>query len=103
MLFRLYGKIISSPTNKPICNPNNMAFNPMALLQIKEKAEGFNSRHPKLAMFFKDAGNRIDTGAVLELSVTTPDGNKIRTNFRVCEEDKEFLAMLISLAGQNKQ
>lgn len=103
MLFRLCGKIISSPTNKPICNPNNMAFNPMALLQIKEKAEGFNSRHPKLAMFFKDAGNRIDTGAVLELSVTTPDGNKIRTNFRVCEEDKEFLAMLTSLAGQNKQ
>ncbi|WP_294836052.1 hypothetical protein [uncultured Eubacterium sp.] len=80
-----------------------MAFNPMALLQIKEKAEGFNSRHPKLAMFFKDAGSRIDTGAVLELSVTTPDGNKIRTNFRVCEEDKEFLAMLTSLAGQNKQ
>lgn len=103
MLFRLCGKIISSPTNKPICNPNNMAFNPMALLQIKEKAESFNSRHPKLAMFFKDAGNRIDTGAVLELSVTTPDGNKIRTNFRVCEEDKEFLAMLTSLAGQNKQ
>lgn len=103
MLFRLCGKIISSPTNKPICNPNNMAFNPMALLQIKEKAEGFNSRHPKLAMFFKDAGNRIDTGAVLELSVTTPDGNKIRTNFRVCEEDKEFLAMITSLAGQNKQ
>lgn len=103
MLFRLYGKIISSPTNKPICNPNNMAFNPMALLQIKEKAEGFNSRHPKLAMFFKDAGSRTDTGAVLELSVTTPDGNKIRTNFRVCEEDKEFLAMLTSLAGQNKQ
>ena len=54
-------------------------------------------------MFFKDAGGRIDTGAVLELSVTTPDGNKIRTNFRVCEEDKEFLAMLASLAGQNKQ
>lgn len=54
-------------------------------------------------MFFKDAGSRIDTGAVLELSVTTPDGNKIRTNFRVCEEDKEFLAMLTSLAGQNKQ
>ncbi|MFR2017360.1 MAG: hypothetical protein ACLS27_01720 [Eubacterium sp.] len=80
-----------------------MAFNPMALLQIKEKAEGFNSRHPKLAMFFKDAGSRIDTGAVLELSVTTPDGNKIHTNFRVCEEDKEFLAMLTSLAGQNKQ
>lgn len=103
MLFRLYGKIISSPTNKPLCNPNNMTFNPMALLQIKEKAEGFNSRHPKLAMFFKDAGSRIDTGAVLELSVTTPDGNKIRTNFRVCEEDKEFLAMLTSLAGQNKQ
>lgn len=80
-----------------------MAFNPMALLQIKEKAEGFNSRHPKLAMFFRDASNRIDTGAVLEVSVTDVSGNKIRTNFRVCEEDKEFLAMLTSLTNQSKQ
>lgn len=79
-----------------------MAFNPMALLQQKEKVEGFNSRHPKLAMFFNDAGARIDTGAVLEISVTTVSGEKIRTNFRVAEEDKELFSMLSSIINQNR-
>lgn len=76
-----------------------MNINPMALMQMKQKVEEFNSRHPKLGMFFRDAGGRVDTGAVLELSVTSPDGEKIRTNFRVCEEDKELLAMLQALIG----
>ena len=79
-----------------------MAFNPMVLLQLKEKVEGFNSRHPKLAMFFNDAGARIDTGAVLEISVTTVSGEKIRTNFRVAEEDKELFSMLSSVINQNR-
>ena len=79
-----------------------MAFNPMARLQLKEKVEGFNSRHPKLAMFFNDAGARIDTGAVLEISVTTVSGEKIRTNFRVAEEDKELFSMLSSVINQNR-
>ena len=79
-----------------------MAFNPMALLQLKEQVEGFNSRHPKLAMFFNDAGARIDTGAVLEISVTTVSGEKIRTNFRVAEEDKELFSMLSSIINQNR-
>ena len=79
-----------------------MAFNSMAFLQLKEKVEGFNSRHPKLAMFFNDAGARIDTGAVLEISVTTVSGEKIRTNFRVAEEDKELFSMLSSIINQNR-
>lgn len=77
-----------------------MALNPMALLKMKEMVEGFNSRHPKLSLFFHDAGHKIDTGAVLELSVTSPDGEKIRTNFRVTPEDKELLAMLSGLINQ---
>ena len=45
-------------------------------------------------MFFKDAGNKIEPGAVLELSVTDVNGEKIRTNFRVAPEDKELLDTL---------
>lgn len=80
-----------------------MSVNPMAFMQIKSMVEGFNARHPKLGMFLRDAGPRIDTGAVLELSVTSPNGEKIRTNFRVTEEDKELLAMLGSMANLNQQ
>ena len=31
-----------------------MNINPTALFKFKEMADGFNSRHPKLSMFFKD-------------------------------------------------
>ena len=75
-------------------------MNPMALLKIKEMADGFNVRHPKLALFFRDAGSKVDTGAVLELSVTTPNGEKIRTNFKVTDEDKELLQAISSLVGK---
>ena len=71
-----------------------MNINPTALFKFKEMADGFNSRHPKLSMFFKDAGNKIEPGAVLELSVTDVNGEKIRTNFRVAPEDKELLDTL---------
>lgn len=74
-----------------------MNINPMALMKMKQMVEDFNARHPKLGMFFRDAGHRVDTGAVLELSVTSPNGEKIRTNFKVCEEDKELLSLLESL------
>ena len=77
-------------------------MNPMALLKIKEMADGFNARHPKLALFFRNAGNKIDTGAVLELSVTTPNGERIRTNFRVTGEDKELLQAISSLVGKKE-
>lgn len=71
-----------------------MNINPNALFKMKEMTEGFNARHPKLSMFFSDAGNRIQPGAVLELSVTDVNGDKIRTNFRVTQEDKELLDTL---------
>lgn len=74
-----------------------MNINPTALFKMKEMTEGFNARHPKLAMFFNDAGNRIGPGAVLELSVTDVNGEKIRTNFRVAPEDKELLDMLAGM------
>ena len=75
-------------------------MNPMALLKIKEMADGFNARHPKLGLFFRHVGSKIDTGAVLELSVTTPNGEKIRTNFKVTDEDKELLQAISSLVGK---
>lgn len=79
-----------------------MSINPTALFRIKEMASGFNARHPKLTMFFADAGSRIAPGAVLELSVTDVNGEKIRTNFRVAPEDKELLDMIASLISNKR-
>lgn len=74
-----------------------MAINPMELLSLRGDLQAFDQRHPKLKMFLSDASTRLDTGAVLEISVTDPQGNKIRTNFRVMEEDKQMLQKLFSL------
>lgn len=67
-----------------------MNINPMMLLQLKGEADKFKNRHPKLELFFMDAVSRMDTGSVLEVSLTTSDGQKIRTNFKVTDEDKSL-------------
>lgn len=74
-----------------------MAINPMDLLNLKGELKGFNARHPKLKMFLADASRRLDTGAVLEVSVTDTNGQKIRTNIRVTDEDKAMLATLVGM------
>lgn len=77
-----------------------MNINPMILVKLKGMLSGFKSRHPKLLRFFKDAGHKIDVDSVLEFSVTTPDGEKIRTNFKVTPEDKEMIMAVLELAGK---
>lgn len=74
-------------------------MNPMFLMQIKNQLETFNSRHPKLRLFFKDVLAGADSGDVLEISITKADGTKKRTNIRVAPEDKELFEGLISSLG----
>ena len=71
-----------------------MNINPMMLLQLKGEADKFKARHPKLELFFMDAVARMDAGSVLEVSLTASDGQKIRTNFRVTDEDKALFEQL---------
>lgn len=76
-----------------------MAINPMMLMQLKSKLDGFNARHPKLKRFFGDVFSKLEAGDVLEISVTKANGNKIKTNFRVSEEDRQMLSELSSMIG----
>lgn len=71
-----------------------MNINPLMLMQIKGEIDSFKERHPKLELFFADAVNRIDTDSVLEISVTSPQGNKIRTNIKITPEDKALIEKL---------
>ena len=72
-----------------------MNINPMQLMKIKDQLTAFDGRHPKLKHFFADMRGRTVPGAVLEFCIT--DSNKIRTNFRVTDEDKEVLDTLMSM------
>lgn len=83
-----------------------MAFNPMMLMKLKTKLEGFNARHPKFKMFFADAFGKMAQDDVLEIKVKKPDGREIRTNIRVTGEDVELLqdlASMVSSSAQNYQ
>lgn len=79
-----------------------MGINPMELLSLRNDLQGFDNRHPKLKMFLSDARNRLEVGSVLEISVTDVNGQKIRTNIRVTDEDKEMLSKLMGLIASNK-
>lgn len=74
-------------------------MNPMFLMQIKSELEAFNSQHPKLRLFFKDAIKKTDVGDIMEISLTKADGSKMRTNIRISPEDKSLLENLMGSIG----
>ncbi len=69
-------------------------MNPMALMQLKGLYDKFKGNHPKVPMFFKAAGQMIDEGSIIEISVTDPQGKKITTNMKVSKEDLELFQQL---------
>lgn len=79
-----------------------MNINPMEIMKMKGELDAFNARHPKLKMFLNDAVSRVDTGAVVELSITSASGEKIRTNIRVTEEDKALFCLINKLVLSQK-
>jgi hypothetical protein len=74
-----------------------MNVNPMQIMQLKSDFEGFKNRHPKLEMFFNDVAHRMDVGNVFEISLTNENGNRIRTNIKITQEDKELIEKLTAM------
>ncbi|MCC6095374.1 MAG: hypothetical protein LIV24_10215 [Eubacterium sp.] len=72
-----------------------MAMNPMMLMKLKERLGIFQNQHPKFQMFLQAVGNQaIETGTIIEVKVTRPDGKEMVTNIRLTEEDVETARML---------
>ncbi len=72
-------------------------MNPLALMHIKPLLEGFQERHPKFIQFFSYAGQNVDEGSLIEISVTSADGHKAVTNIRIAQEDLELMDKLKAL------
>ena len=61
-----------------------MNMNIGMLMQLKTELEGFQSRHPKFPLFLKAACDRgVTEGAVIEISVKTPDGQVLVSNLKL--------------------
>lgn len=71
------------------------------LLQAHAAWNGFQQRHPKFLPFLRAAKPRITEGAVIEITVTPPDGAPLSTNLRIAAEDLQAIALLTELASKN--
>ncbi|MBE6858897.1 MAG: hypothetical protein E7498_05630 [Ruminococcus sp.] len=69
-------------------------MNPLAALKIKNVLMSLNENHPKVLPFFKAAANVIDEGSVIEMTVTTSQGQRIVSNIRLTADDIEKFAEL---------
>lgn len=78
-----------------------MGFNPADLFKIKGATDKFTSNHPKLLPFFRAAGPKLMTpGAIVEISITDPNGEKIETNLKIQESDIDLFNTLLSMSRQ---
>ena len=69
-------------------------MNPMAILQIKSLLDKFKNNHPKSPMFFSAAAQSIDENSIIEIKVTTAEGQNLITNMKVTSDDIELFKEL---------
>ena len=69
-------------------------MNPMAILQIKSLLDKFKNNHTKIPMFFSAAAQSIDENSIIEIKVTTAEGQNLITNMKVTSDDIELFKEL---------
>lgn len=77
----------------------NMNFNQLAMLQqLKSGIDRFRAGHPKFPLFLKAVSqDALREGAVVEISVTTPEGKNYCSNVRLNADDIELIEALKNL------
>jgi hypothetical protein len=76
-------------------------MNPAVILKFKSDWEKFTSNHPKFEGFLSAMGRtNMQEGTVLELNVTTPEGENLCTNIKLTQSDLEMIANLKQMANQ---
>ena len=69
-----------------------MAMDMGAAMKVLSAWNTFKANHPKFPAFCKAVGQRgLREGSIIEVIVTTPEGEKIETSLKVQPEDMELL------------
>ncbi len=72
--------------------------NPAAIFQIMNMWNRFKQNHPKFPQFLKAAAqNGMKEGSIIEINITTADGQNLSSNLRISAEDMELLEQLKNL------
>lgn len=74
-------------------------MNPASIFKIKAAWDKFSNNHPRLMPFFGAVNRKgITEGTIIEVSVTTPDGETIATNVKISQEDLDLFEEIKQLA-----
>ena len=77
----------------------NMNFNQLAMLQqLKAGIDRFQLNHPKFPLFLKAVSQEaLKEGTLIEMNVTTPEGQNYCSNLRLKADDMEFINSIKSM------
>ena len=77
--------------------------NPAKLLQLKKQYEAFVGRHPKFIRYLAYITDHyVEDGAILDVTVTDPEGKSLHGNAKLCAEDVAFLQEVRQLLAGEK-
>lgn len=80
-----------------------MGMNPAAMFKIKGAWEKFVANHPKFPLFLNAAARSgIKEGYILELKITSDEGDTICTNVKLTESDMELIQTLKEIGGAKR-
>ncbi|MCI7061675.1 MAG: hypothetical protein MR965_05670 [Lachnospiraceae bacterium] len=76
-------------------------INPAMLFRLKSAWSKFTASHPKFPMFLQAAGknNVLREGTILEINITTPEGQNISTNLKITPDDLQLIEELKNMTG----
>ena len=76
-----------------------MSFqNPAAILQMMNLWNKFKQNHPKFPKFMAAVyQNGIKEGSIIEINVTTADGQSLNSNLKISADDMELIDQLKNL------
>lgn len=72
-------------------------MNPVQLMKLKGNFVDFKKRHQMLTKFVKKIGGTMENGTVIEIAVTSPEGETAKTNMKVTQEDMSFFESIRKL------
>ena len=72
-------------------------MNPVQLMKLKGNFVDFKKRHQMLTKFVKKIGGTKEKGTVIEIAVTSPEGETAKTNMKVTQEDMSFFESIRKL------
>ena len=78
-------------------------FNPAIIFQLQNKWKQFTNNHPKFPMFLRAVSKtKLEPGSVIEVKITTANGQEICSNIKLTESDIELFHDVAELSKQMK-